>query len=181
MNPYKVLGVLPHSSENEVQKAYQDIVETYNSDDLQDASIKTFYKEKLHEANEAYRIITHNIACEEVRDLIDSDDFITAESKLNLVADISSAEWNYLKGVLLLKKGWIDSGVTHIKKAASLNPYNNEYITSANQVSQKVVKYKSNFNSQVPKSNGNPLGGLCGGNTTNSGGNSAGGQQGGLC
>ena len=105
MDPYKVLGVLPHSSEGEVNQAYQKIVQTYNTDDLQDDSIKTFYTEKLNEANEAYRIISHNIACEEVREMIEDDDFVAAEARLNLVSDISSAEWNYLKGVLLLKKG----------------------------------------------------------------------------
>lgn len=177
MDPYKVLGVLPHSSEKDLQKAYQDIVETYKTDDLQDASIKTFYKEKLHEANEAYRIISHNIACEEVRDLIDCDDFITAESKLNLVADVSSAEWNYLKGVLLLKKGWVDSGVTHIKKAATLNPYNTEYINTANQVTQKVGNYKSQYNSQTQnQGSGGGLLNMCGNNNNNGGG-----KQGGLC
>ncbi len=30
MDPYKVLGVLPHSSEGEVNQAYQKIVQTYN-------------------------------------------------------------------------------------------------------------------------------------------------------
>lgn len=164
MDPYKVLGVLPHSSEADIQKAYEELIKTYNTDDLQDASVKTFYKEKLHEANEAYRIISHNIACEEVRELIELDDFITAESKLNLVADLSSAEWHYLKGVLLLKKGWIDSGVSHIKKAASLNPYNSEYISAANRVSQSIRNYKSNFNHHAPQNQGANGINLCGGN-----------------
>ena len=173
MDPYKVLGVLPHSSEGEVNQAYQKIVQTYNTDDLQDDSIKTFYTEKLNEANEAYRIISHNIACEEVREMIEDDDFVAAETRLNLVSDISSAEWNYLKGVLLLKKGWVESGVNHINKAATLNPYNNEYVSAMNTLNQKVGSYKQNFSNA--KTGGSGGGGLCGGNNNSSGG------KGGLC
>lgn len=173
MDPYKVLGVLPHSSEGEVNQAYQKIVQTYNTDDLQDDSIKTFYTEKLNEANEAYRIISHNIACEEVREMIEDDDFVAAEARLNLVSDISSAEWNYLKGVLLLKKGWVESGVNHINKAATLNPYNNEYVSAMNTLNQKVSSYKQNFSNA--KAGGGGGGNLCGGN------NNSGGGKGGLC
>ena len=79
MDPYKVLGIMPHSSEKEVKEAYSKIVETYNPSDLEDDSVKSFYEEKLNEANEAYRIIHHNMTCEEVRDLIEKDDFIFAE------------------------------------------------------------------------------------------------------
>ena len=174
MDPYKVLGVLPHSSEGEINQAYQKIVQTYNTNDLQDDSIKTFYIEKLNEANEAYRIITHNIACEEVREMIEEDDFVAAEAKLNLVSDLSSAEWNYLKGVLLLKKGWVESGVNHIKKAATLNPYNNEYVSAMNRLNDKVSSYKQNFSNAKGSSGGNAL---CSGLTNSS---SSGG-KGGLC
>lgn len=174
MDPYKVLGVLPHSSEGEVKQAYQKVVQTYNTDDLQDDSIKAFYVEKLNEANEAYRILNHNIACDEVRDLIECDEFVAAEAKLNLVSDLSSAEWNYLKGVLLLKKGWVDSGVSHIKTAATLNPYNNEYVSAMNTLSQKTSTYKENY-SNTKGGSGGLLNGLCGG------GNNSGGGKGGLC
>ncbi|WP_294348176.1 J domain-containing protein [uncultured Clostridium sp.] len=169
MDPYKVLGIMPHSSEKEVKEAYSKIVETYNPSDLEDDSVKSFYEEKLNEANEAYRIIHHNMTCEEVRDLIEKDDFIFAETKLNMVSDLSSAEWNYLKGILLIKKGWIDSGVNHIKKATTLNPYNSEYLTTLRKLNQKVGSYKTNFNPNQKQAM-NPL---CGGNNNNG--------KGGLC
>lgn len=145
MDPYKVLGILPHSSAKEVQEAYNNIISTYNTDDLEDESIKALYLEKISEANEAYRIINLNLTCQEVRDLIDQDNFIAAESKLNISSDPSSAEWNYLKGILLIKKGWIDSGCNHVIKAANLNPYNTEYVNTMKQLTENVKKYKSTF------------------------------------
>jgi len=173
MDPYKILGVLPHSSENEIKDAYNRLIETYNLDELQDDSVKSLYDGKLSEANEAYRIITHNLTCEEVRDLIESDDFIAAETKLNFISDVSSAEWNYLKGVLLIKKGWVDSGANHIKKAASLNPYNDEYVSTMNKLNEKVGAYKNNY-TKNGKQGGGGLN-LCGS------GNDTGGNKGGLC
>ena len=173
MDPYKILGILPHSSESEIKDAYNRLIGTYNLDDLQDDSVKSLYEDKLSEANEAYRIITHNLTCDEVRDLIESDDFIAAETKLNYISDLSSAEWNYLKGVLLIKKGWVDSGANHIKKAATLNPYNNEYVSTMNKLNEKVGTYKNNY-SKNGKQGGSALN-LCGS------GNDNGGDKGGLC
>lgn len=173
MDPYKVLGILPHASSLEVKDAYKKIVETYNTDDLEDDSVKTIYLEKISEANEAFRIINLNLTCQEVRDLIESDDFIAAESKLNLVSDNSSAEWNYLKGILLIKKGWVESGATHIKTAATLNPYNNEYLNTMNQLTENIKKYKRNSpKNSTSKAGLNP----CSNNSNISGGN-----KGGLC
>lgn len=165
MDPYKVLGVLPHSSEREIKDAYKNILETYNLDNLENDSFKSFNEEKINEANEAYRIITNTMACEEVRDLIERDEFVAAEAKLNVCSDASSAEWNYLKGILLIKKGWIDSGVNHIKKAASLNPYNDEYTSTINKLNQKIGNFKTD-NTNTSQG-GNLLSGLCGNNGNN--------------
>lgn len=145
MDPYKVLGILPHSTFKEVTEAYKNIVATYSTDDLEDESVKSFYLEKLSEANEAYRIINLNLTCQEVRGLIEEDNFIAAETKLNLTSDLSSAEWNYLKGILLIKKGWVDSGINHVKRAATLNPYNSEYINTTKQLDENVKQYKNSF------------------------------------
>lgn len=168
MDPYKVLGVLPHSSESEIKEAYSNLMNTYNLDELQDDSVKLMYEEKINEANEALRIITDTRTLEKVRDLIEQDDFIAAEANLNLISDSHSAEWNYLKGVLLIKKGWIDSGVNHIKKAANINPYNDEYISTIQKLNQKLALFKNNRSRQSQNSsslcsnNGNSgNGGLC--------------------
>ncbi len=74
---------------------------------------------------------------------------------------------------MLLKKGWVESGVNHIKKAATLNPYNNEYVSAMNTLNQKVSSYKQNFSNA--KAGGGGGGNLCGGN------NNSGGGKGGLC
>ena len=146
MDPYKVLGTFPHASLKEVKEAYENLIKTYNPNEIEDESVKALYLEKLNEANEAYRLINLNISCQEVRELIEKDDFITAETKLNLNSDESSAEWNYLMGILMLKKGWIESGVNHIKKASNLNPYNTEYINTMKILNQNVKNQRNYVN-----------------------------------
>lgn len=169
MDPYKVLGILPHSSDMEIKEAYSNLMNTYNLDELQDDSVKLMYEEKINEANEALRIITDNRTLEKVRDLIESDDFIAAEANLNLVSNSHSAEWNYLKGILLIKKGWIDSGVNHIKRAVNINPYNDEYLSTIKKLNQKIGTFRNNAGNQPQNASS-----LCGNNNNNAG-------KGGLC
>ena len=145
MNPYKTLEIPASSSTEEIRNAYFNIVEKYSLENATDDSEKAMFSDKLNEANEAFRLITNTLTCEEVRDLIDNDDFITAESKLNLISDYSSAEWNYLKGILLIKKGWIDSGVTHVRKSVTINPYNEEYANTLKKKNNKLMTGRSAY------------------------------------
>ena len=93
MDPYKLLGVSPNSTSKEVNDAYKNIIENYLKE-VNDENSKSLYDEKLSELNEAYRLVSQNIAFEEVRGLIGLDDVLSAEAKLNLVSDGSSPEWN---------------------------------------------------------------------------------------
>lgn len=163
MDPYKLLGVSPNSTSKEVNDAYKNIIENYLNEGT-DENSKSLYNEKLSELNEAYRLISQNITFEEVRELIGVDDFLSAEAKLNLVSDASSPEWNYLTGVLLIKKGWIHSGVNHLKKAAKLNPYNTEYKNTLSTLNQKINFIKTNYSNNGNKGT-SPLN-LCGNNAT---------------
>ncbi|MBU5487141.1 hypothetical protein KQI77_03050 [Clostridium sp. MSJ-8] len=163
MDPYKVLGVFPYSSSIEIKEAYEKILNDYNIKDIEEDDTKKLYLDKISEANEAYRIINLNITCQEVRDLIEKDDFVIAESKLNLVSDNSSAEWNYLKGILLIKKGWVDSGFSHIRKASTLNPYNQEYLDVLNKLNDNVKKYKNTAKTNMQNNNST----LCNNNKNN--------------
>lgn len=173
MDPYKVLGISTNASPKEVHDAYKNILENFSIDTSEDGVSKTIYDEKLSELNEAYRLISNNLAFEEVRELIESDDFLAAEAKLNLISDTSSPEWNYLTGVLLLKKGWVHSGVNHLKKAATLNPYNTEYQNTIAALNQKINSLRANYNNTNQGNSGGGLN-LCGGNASQN-------KKGGLC
>ena len=51
------------------------------------------------------------------------------------------AEWNYLKGVVNYRKGWLDNAVTYLNTACSMEPGNMEYRQALNQLTQRQQGY----------------------------------------
>ena len=57
MNPYEVLGVSQNASEEEIKKAYKELVKKYHPDKHQDNPLAELAEAKLQEVNEAYDIL----------------------------------------------------------------------------------------------------------------------------
>ncbi len=145
MNPYKVLGVPPTASKAEIESAYERIVDTYSIQNFEDSDEKYLAEDKISEANEAFNMIINDMKYKEIRQLIETEQFVSAETELNLISDKTSPEWNYLKGFVMLKKGWVQSGVSHLKTAAELNPNNAEYSETMKILSKKINNMKQNY------------------------------------
>lgn len=145
MNPYKILGVPPTASKDEIDSAYQRIVDTYNLNNLTDSDEYYLIEDKISEANDAYNTLINNLKYKEIRNLIENEEFISAETELNLISDKNNPEWNYLKGFVMLKKGWVQSGVNHLKAATELNPNNPEYKETMMLLSKKINAMKQNY------------------------------------
>lgn len=58
MDPYKVLGVSPSASEDEIKKAYRELARKYHPDNYVNNPLADLAKEKMQEINEAYDMIT---------------------------------------------------------------------------------------------------------------------------
>jgi len=56
-DPYSVLGVSPTASDEEVKKAYRDLVRKYHPDNYQGNPLADLAQEKMKEINEAYDAI----------------------------------------------------------------------------------------------------------------------------
>ena len=57
-DPYKVLGVSPNASEEEVKAAYRELAKKYHPDNYADSPLADLANEKMQEINEAYDMIT---------------------------------------------------------------------------------------------------------------------------
>lgn len=159
MDPYKVLGVSPNASEDEIKKAYKSILEEYS---LGNSSIdsRPLAEGIINEANTAYDILINGAIYKEIRSYIDNNNISIAESKLNMLDLKESAEWNYLMGFIYFKKGWFDIGIEHILKSTELDPLNEEYSNTLDTIrnrSNDIINYykKNNFKNPTPNSNKN--------------------------
>ncbi len=137
MNPYEVLGVSEGASEEEIKKAYKELVKKYHPDRYQNNPLSDLAEEKLQEINEAYDMLMKGKGSGSggssarpdymaVRRYIDAGNLAAAESILNGTKD-RSAEWFFLSGMLSYRKGWYDDAINKLKTANDLEPGNMEY------------------------------------------------------
>ena len=167
MNPYEVLDIEKTASEEEIKTKFNDMLEEYTQN--QDETTK----QKVLTLSAAYEMIINGNLYKEIRDLIDNKNFLEAESKLNLINNDNSAEYNYLQGFISVQKGWFESGLNYLKKSVELEPNNVEYLNSLNKLQARVIDYVKKYEKQNVKPNSNNIN-ACGGDNNSS-------KNGGMC
>lgn len=167
-DPYKVLGVSPSATDEEIKAAYRELAKKYHPDNYANTPLADFATEKMKEINEAYDTIVSqrrnggnagnpgaaggyqqpggypgygyggyraNSSFSDVRNLIMTGRFADAEQILNGVPmDGRNAEWYFLKGSVLYKRGWLEEASNHFSRACQMDPTNPEYRAAMNQI-----------------------------------------------
>jgi len=152
-DPYEVLGLRQGASEEEIKKAYRELVRKYHPDQYRDNPLSSLAEEKLKEINEAYNILMKNKGAQNNyessyqnrNNYYSNGDFYTVRSHINsgniaaaeLILDRMTnrnAEWHYLKGIISLKKGWYSQGYNFIQTAVNMEPNNMEYRDALNRL-----------------------------------------------
>lgn len=162
-NPYEVLEIKEGASEEEIKKAYRELVKKYHPDQYQNNPLSELAEEKLREINEAYEYLTKNPSFkrqpsgsdysssnnsnyggsgfQNVRSLINSGNLVAAEQLLNTSRE-RNAEWYFLKGLIFQRKGWYGEAYTHLQSAVNMDPANFEYKQAFNQMQNNAYTYR---------------------------------------
>jgi len=175
MDPYKVLGVNPGASQEEIKSAYRTLVKKYHPDKYIDNPLGDLAKEKMQQINQAYEMLSGNNAkssssqyssstgsqgqatsLAQVRALINANRVREALAALDSIND-HSAEWYYLRGVCMSRMGMYAQANTFYNTAYRMEPSNAEYARSANNMRSS----NTTFNDQRSTMSGRECGGPC--------------------
>ena len=151
-DPYKVLGVSPSATDDEVKAAYRELAKKYHPDNYAGSPLADLANEKMKEVNEAYDTIMqqrknaktsgqtggyagqqpgggytggysgnfygNQSGFNDVRSLLMAGRMADAEQILNGVPmEGRNAEWFFLKGTVLYRRGWLEDAYNHFSRA----------------------------------------------------------------
>lgn len=148
-DPYAVLGISPQATDAEVKAAYREMARKYHPDNYTDNPLSDLAQEKMQEINEAYDTIVRmrqnggggysgqdtRSRYIDIRNMIRANRILDAEMLLDGVpAATRDAEWFFLKGSVLYKKGWLEDATAHYNTACRMDPANGEYRAALNHM-----------------------------------------------
>ena len=155
-DPYEVLGVSKNATDDEIKNAYRELARKYHPDNYTDNPLSDLAGEKMKEINEAYDAImnsrrsrssgnsgscynaTGSTNFPEVRSLINQGRLEQAQEILDGVPPQQrDAEWYFLNGTVLYRRGWFDQAYTSFATAVRMNPQNPEYRNAMNNAQRQ--------------------------------------------
>lgn len=172
MDPYKVLGVSPSASQEEIKAAYRELVKKYHPDKYTDETLKAQATEKIKEINAAYDMLTSkgstggsagssarqdysrgysgayrgDYASEfmRVESLINRGRYEEALAILDAIP-IKNARCNYLYGVISLKMSRYDAAASFFERAYTMEPDNVEYRNAYMRTNMNRASYSRTY------------------------------------
>lgn len=162
-DPYVVLGISKDASEEEIKKAYRELARKYHPDNYADNPLSDLAHEKMQEINEAYDAIMNarrsgsknssgyyagNGEFAHIRQLVFSGRLEEAQELLDGVPIANrTAEWYFLNGSVLYKRGWFEGAYSSFSTACRMDPSNPEYREAFNRISRQSGRQYSPYSS----------------------------------
>lgn len=187
-DPYQTLGVSRDATDDEIKTAYRNLAKKYHPDNYAESPLADVASEKMKEINEAYDTImearksgntqpgentgyagygagyTSGSKYTDVRMLIKNGRLADAEQILDGVpSSARDAEWYFLKGTVLLKKGWGEEAFNHMQRACAMEPGNMEYRQAFNYVQSRRSGQYGGYNTSPAAGGGCSTCDLCSG------------------
>lgn len=155
-DPYSVLGINKNATDDEVKSAYRELARKYHPDNYADNPLSDLASEKMKEINDAYDAIMNSrrsgksrynqggystsgaTSFPEVRSLINQGRLEQAQEVLDGVPPQSrDAEWYFLNGTVLYRRGWFEQAYTSFATASRMDPANTEYRDALNRAQRQ--------------------------------------------
>lgn len=173
-DPYEVLGVSKNATDEEIKNAYRNLARKYHPDNYADNPLADLAGEKMKEINEAYDAIMDtrksssrrssqsdytnpNSQFSDIRSLITAGRLEEAQVLLDGVPITRrDAEWYFLNGSVLYKRGWFNDAYTNFATAVRMDPQNPEYRQALGNIQRQGA---GGFNS--PYRTDSNMGGSC--------------------
>ncbi|KAJ50441.1 curved DNA-binding protein CbpA [Clostridium tetanomorphum] len=160
-NPYEILGINKGASKEEIKRAYRDLAKKYHPDQYGNNPLRDLAEDRMRKINEAYDYLIKNadsgnysntnsynnndyVDYQSIRMDIQNGNFSIAEEKLSRIS-IRNAEWNFLMGLINLRKGWYDASYNYIKTACNMDPNNMEYREAFNRINNTNNSYRQPY------------------------------------
>lgn len=160
-DPYQILGIDRNATDDEVKEAYRSLAKKYHPDNYGNNPLSDLAEEKMQEINEAYDAIVNmrkggrksntgggeNTATDfpEIRNLIRQG---RLEQALELLDGIPpherNAEWYFLNGTVLYRRGWFDQAYTSFATASRMDPSNMEYRNAVMNAQKQSSRQQNN-------------------------------------
>lgn len=157
-NPYAILGVSQNASNEEIKKAYRDLLKKYHPDGYVNNPLASLAEEKFKEVQEAYDQIMKEresgysgVGGSEndsddmrmVTSYINSGNYIEALKMLERIP-LRSARWYYYSSVANAGSGNNVRAFDHVRQAVNMEPGNAEYRNFLNQLESQERRYQDN-------------------------------------
>ncbi len=161
-DPYSVLGISKNATDEQVKNAYREMARKYHPDNYADNPLADLASEKMKEINDAYDAIMNErrgaskgsggyassgsgTGFPEVRALINQGRLEQAQEVLDGVPPQSrTAEWYFLNGTVLYRRGWFDQAYTSFATASRMDPNNQEYRNALNNAQRQAERQYNN-------------------------------------
>ena len=170
-DPYKLLGITPDATDDEIKAAYRKMVRKYHPDNYAaDDAMREMANEKMQQINEAYDKIqlereqrgqagggaagahttytdrTFNPIYNDVLRLINAGRFADADGILSRVAPVDrDAEWHFLKSIVLMRRGFANDAMRELETACGMDPGNQEYQQAKEMFNRQANGYGSTY------------------------------------
>ena len=182
-DPYKILGIPNDATDEEIKKAYRNLARKYHPDNYINNPLADLVEEKMKEINQAYEQIqrersqrkTNNsnnvnnnsyngVTLNQIRIMINQERFAEAGTYLDYYPMTErNAEWNFLKGCILVRRGYYFDAQKYYETACYMDPTNEEYRQALINFRNIKTERTQTYTTSNSTSNTCKLCNLCGG------------------